>query len=74
MIINSHTLIHSPEAGNGYHGNCAHCGIPLVTDLGYSSWSGVKCVDREITLYLDIPKRIRDYAKYRGLHIQQAVL
>lgn len=29
--------------GNGYHGRCSNCGLPLVTDLGYNSWEGTKC-------------------------------
>lgn len=67
MEINEHTLVHAKDAGNGYHGICQHCGLPLVTDLGYCSWEGVKCVDREIELYQNIPKDIRSYANWRGL-------
>ena len=67
MIINEHTLIHAEDAGNGYHGRCEHCGAPLVTDLGYCSWEGLKCIDREIELYSNIPKEIRSYAEWRGL-------
>lgn len=67
MIINEHTLVHAADAGNGYHGTCQHCGAPLVTDLGYCSWEGLKCIDREIELYQHIPKDIRSYANWRGL-------
>lgn len=35
-------------AGNGHHGNCKHCGVALVTDLGYCSWDGLECIEREI--------------------------
>lgn len=68
MKISKHVLVHAKDAGNGYHGNCLHCGLPLVTDLGYDSWSGTKCIEREIEWYLDIPKEIRDYAQFRGMH------
>ena len=67
MTINEHTLVHAQDAGNGYHGTCQHCGIALVTDLGYCSWEGLKCVDREISWYQDIPKEIKNYADWRGL-------
>ena len=72
MTKNEHVLLRSDMAGNGYHGNCMYCGLDLTTDLGFSSWAGVKCVDREITDFLDIPKKIREYAKYRGLHWDNA--
>ena len=67
MVINEHTLIHAPDAGNGYHGNCKHCGVALVTDLGYCSWDNLKCIDREIESYPNIPKEIRNYAQWRGM-------
>jgi hypothetical protein len=66
MTKNEHELVHAEDAGNGYHGRCKHCGLPLVTDLGYDSWAGVKCVDREITYDGDIPKEIKAYAEFRG--------
>jgi hypothetical protein len=68
MTKNEHELVHAEDAGNGYHGNCKHCGLPLVTDLGYVSWAGVKCVDREILYNREIPKEIKEYAKFRGYH------
>lgn len=71
MIINSHELNHAADAGNGYHGNCKHCGLPLVTDLGYVSWKGVECVDREITSYNDMPNEIKAYANFRGFKWNQ---
>lgn len=43
MVINEHTLVHAKDAGNGYHGICQHCGLPLVTDLGYCSWDDTIC-------------------------------
>jgi len=67
MKINEHKLVHAEDTGNGYHGTCQHCEVALVTDLGYSSWEGLKCIDREIELYLDIPQKIRDFAKFGGL-------
>lgn len=36
-------LVDTESAGNGYHGRCEHCGLPLVTDLGYNSWKDTKC-------------------------------
>jgi len=67
MIINSHTLIHAEDAGNGYHGNCQHCGVPLVTNLGYCSWDKLKCIDREVENWNDIPNEIKSYANFRSL-------
>lgn len=66
MVINKHTLVHANDAGNGYHGRCEHCGVALVTDLGYCSWEGVKCVDREIDSSSDIPGKILSYANFNG--------
>ena len=68
MIINSHDLVYASDAGNGFHGRCSHCGVPLVTDLGYCSWEGVKCIDREVVNYIDIPAEIIKYANFFGLH------
>ena len=67
MIINEHLLIHADDAGNGYHGNCKHCGVALVTDLGYCSWDGVRCIDREVDSYNDIPDEIKRYANWHAL-------
>ena len=54
-------------AGNGYHGRCAHCGLACETDLGYSSWAGTKCIDREITDEADMPDNIKSYARFFNL-------
>lgn len=43
MIRSQHSLIHAKDAGNGYHGYCEHCGLPLATDLGYCSWDNTVC-------------------------------
>ena len=67
LSINKHEIIHAKDAGNGYHGYCKHCNVPLVTDLGYCSWEGVKCIDREIVNSIDIPETIASYASFRGL-------
>ena len=41
-------LVDTKMAGNGYHGRCKNCGMPLVTDLGYMSWEDTVCeVKRE---------------------------
>ena len=36
-------LVDRNMAGNGYHGRCEHCGLALVTDLGYNSWKNTNC-------------------------------
>jgi len=66
MIINEHLLIRAKDAGNGYHGYCKHCSLSFVTDLGYCSWDNTKCIDREITNWLDCPDNVRSYARFRG--------
>ena len=68
MIIRSHDLVHAKDGGNGYHGRCAHCGVALVTDLGYCSWDGVECIDREVESFLDIPTEIISYSRFFGMH------
>ena len=40
-------IIESGMEGNGYHGNCSHCGLALVTDLGYCSWDDTVCEIKE---------------------------
>lgn len=64
--INSHDLVHADDAGNGYHGNCKHCGLPFVTDLGYCSWTDTTCVDRIVTDESDIPGDVCSYARWKG--------
>ncbi len=67
MIINEHVL-GGQGAGNGHHGYCIHCGVPLVTDLGYYSWEGVKCVDRDrLKNLFDFPSIVKSYAEFNGL-------
>lgn len=41
-------IINREMAGNGYHGRCERCGMPLVTDLGYTSWKGTVCVVKPV--------------------------
>ena len=36
-------LVDTENGGNGYHGRCKNCALPLVTDLGYCSWTDTKC-------------------------------
>jgi hypothetical protein len=62
-------LVDTDMAGNGYHGRCEHCGLALVTDLGYTSWSGTKCIEREITRYEDIPDEIQNYMNWKNLSV-----
>jgi hypothetical protein len=70
MIINKHgNLIGA--TGNGHHGNCEYCGLGCVTDLGYNSFYGSTCVDREILMHYDIPKTIKSYADWRGLRLMR---
>jgi len=66
MVINKHVLVRAEDAGNGYHGTCLHCGLALVTDLGFCSWTDVKCIDRKPTFF-ELPKELRSYAWWRGL-------
>jgi len=40
------SIVDIEMAGNGYHGRCSNCGLALVTDLGYNSWEGTKCVKK----------------------------
>ena len=67
MKINKHTLVHAADAGNGYHGYCQHCGLALVTDLGYCSWDDTVCIDREVTSLSDIPSKVFELARFKGL-------
>jgi len=68
MKINKHgNLVNTEQAGNGYHGNCEYCGLPCVTDLGYFSFNGTTCIDREITSESDVPEEIRSYARFHGM-------
>lgn len=66
LTINSHDLVHAEDAGNGYHGNCKHCGLAFVTDLGYCSWDDTTCVDRIITDESGMPEDVRSFASWRG--------
>lgn len=68
MIRNNHDLVHAKDGGNGYHGWCRHCGVSLETDLGWSSWDNLKCIDHEITCWIDIPNEIISYANFRNLN------
>jgi len=65
MVINKHELVHTSDAGNGYHGYCQHCKAPLVTDLGYCSWDKLKCIDREAN-YNDLPSEVLSYVNFSG--------
>ncbi len=67
MTKNEHELIHAEDSGNGYHGRCKHCSAPLVTDLGYCSWDGLKCVDREIIHENEMPQELRSFANFKGM-------
>lgn len=62
-FINKHELVHAKDAGGGYHGRCKHCDLALVTDLGYNSWEGIKCVDRKLTRP---NSKIMGYAIFHG--------
>lgn len=67
MKINRHTLIHANDAGNGYHGWCAHCEVALVTDLGYCSWDNQKCIDRDIESVNDMPEDAQSYINFNSM-------
>lgn len=66
MIINKHELDSSTAWGNGGHGHCKHCRLALETDLGWCSWTGVKCIDREIIDEKDMPEEVRSYIRFSG--------
>lgn len=61
--INEHHLVHADDAGGGYHGRCKYCDLALVTDLGYNSWEGTKCIDRKLT---QPNSEIMGYARFHG--------
>jgi len=65
--INEHVLDGSTAWGNGGHGHCVHCGLALVTDLGYCSWDGVKCIDREPKTLGEFPGPVVSFARFNGL-------
>lgn len=67
MKVNYHTIMRTGDTGNGYHGRCKHCGIAHVTDLGYDSLAGTKCIDREVEDETDIPSIIKSFASFTGL-------
>lgn len=65
MIINQH--VNNGEGwGNGGHGYCIHCGLVLVTDLGYCSWDDTTCINRPIIESRDIPAQLHSYAQFNG--------
>ena len=68
MTINQHDLDGRTASGNGHHGHCSHCGVALVTDLGYDSWAGLKCKDRPVTRLQDFPDEIRSYVNFNSMH------
>lgn len=72
LKINKHSLDGSDASGNGHHGHCKHCGLPYVSDLGYDSWEGTKCVDRDRTInFDDFPDEMRSYANFNSLIFDQ---
>lgn len=66
VIINSHEN-NGKGWGNGGHGHCKHCGLALVTDLGYCSWEGTKCIDRYPKDISEMPEEIKSFANFNGL-------
>jgi hypothetical protein len=75
MKIRKHgDLVDTKNGGNGYHGRCPYCGTPFVTDLGYCSWEGVECIEREVTSEYDIPDNVRSFAQFRGLFWNNKIL
>lgn len=64
MITTQHgNLVDTESGGNGYHGRCEFCGLPCVTDLGYSSWEGTKCIEHEKMEW----SKIASYCAFFGL-------
>jgi hypothetical protein len=72
-MINSHDLVYAKDGGNGYHGRCLHCGVALVTDLGYCSWDNLKCVDRQIEHTSDMSEAVRSYANFRSYEWKHSI-
>lgn len=66
IIINQH-VNNGKGWGNGGHGHCIHCGLALVTDLGYCSWTGTNCIDREPQFVHEFPEEVRSYVHFNGL-------
>lgn len=71
LMVNEHSqhLVNTEQAGNGYHGNCAYCGMSYVTDLGYCSWSGTKCIERAPESVSDLPEDMRSYVKFSSMRM-----
>lgn len=48
---------------------CIHCGHIFESDLGWTSASGVQCIERKIEFknLAQFPKEVRSYCNYRGL-------
>lgn len=67
MKIRKHVLDHSTASGNGHHGDCLYCNLALVIDLGYCSWDGVECNQREVVSEFDVPMEVKGYAHFNGL-------
>lgn len=66
MIINKHNIL-NPMANIYQISYCEHCGHIFETWLGGSSFDGLKCIDRDIVKFEDIPQIIRSYANFNGL-------
>ncbi|RTK96449.1 MAG: hypothetical protein EKK64_03985, partial [Neisseriaceae bacterium] len=71
LMINEHSkyLIDTEMAGNGYHGRCKYCGLAYVTDLGYCSWSGTKCIKRAPQNINDLPNNFKSYIDFNNLRM-----
>lgn len=68
MKIKTHgNLVNKEQGGNGYHGNCEHCGLALVTDLGYCSWDDTECIEHEIISESEVSNEVRNYTRFRGM-------
>lgn len=70
-LVNKHNVIRTGTEGNGFHGVCKYCGAALVTDLGYCSYDGLKCVDRLPTSVRDFPENIRSYIDFKGFRFNK---
>lgn len=69
ITIRNHELKRTGMEGNGFHGICAHCGLDCTTDLGWSSWSGVECIERPVTKVSDMIPEVKHYIRYRGYRL-----
>ena len=65
MIINKHYL----EYPRGVYQlpYCKHCGVTFESDLGWTSFDNLKCIDREAESISEWPEEVRSFIIFNGL-------